>query len=792
MSRSSERLGHEGHGGKAGAGGSRKPKPVRRGSGNLPGFWLAVGVTALVLALRLAAALPITSSPMIMHPVLEDAAYQSRAFEIVTGARPADELPRGSILYPRIASLVPGLLSEGTRALARAQCAIEALTALLLFLWIRRRWGNWAGLAAGALYGLDPAGASFAARFSPVVPATFLFVAALWAWDLERDGIGHAWTGAAAFTAAATLGFFLMPLPFLFLLLLRIGLGIRPASKPGTSLDEVRLPDPPAGRYGRTANRWVRLLLPAAVMLIAVSVTLARHTGLPGGGPVLGWGGGLSLSRGYDPATGGTQRALTPPSWETRGQIEERAWERLQSRGTPYDLYRFYASRGSAMVFGSPAATVGVLLSKAAATVGAFPVPDELSPSFLTRRHVPLFGYVDYSFAVILALAAAGFVARRRTGSARVILYGLLAVGAGSVLGTASAAVRQPAIPLLATLAGAWIAGAGASRRLSPGSAAALAGALVLSLVAGLLTPASRLRNQSEDLRLSALPWMETFAWSRAVPLLEEAVSRNAENLEARVDLALAYRNDARHTASEEQLEAAHAADSTHARTLHELAGLKASRNQPYQALSLYEELVRLRPDNAEYLNEYGRLLTLMGRMPEAEAVLSRALRLRPDLTRIQRNLQQVIARRMQVEEYLFPEELRLKDDPEYRQVVTGTAQAMQARDWTLADSLLTWAETERADMAMTHWLRAAYHAHLGEYDRAVRELEICNTIAPGRPAVVEQLVRFYLETGRVNRVEPTLQAAFEAAGEDSSRIQGLESVRQAVARSMARPQPGN
>lgn len=790
MSRSSERVKPDGHRGKSGTGGSRKSMPRGQGRGGSLGFWLAVGVTVLTLGLRLAAALPITSSPMVMHPVLEDAAYQSRTFEILTDARPADDLPRGSILYPRIASFVPGLLSEGTRALARAQSALEALTALLLFLWMRRRWGDWAGLAAGVLYALDPVGASFAARFSPVIPATFLFVAALWAWDLERDGPGRAWPGAIAFTAVATFGFFLMPLPFLFLVLLRIGLGLRTAGHPGV-LQSQQKADLPAGRTVAPAARWIRLMLPAAAMTLAVSVTLARHGSLPEGGPVLGWGGGLSLSRGYDPATGGTQRALTPPSWETRRQIEQRAWEELRREGTPYDLYQFYSSRGSSRMLGSPAATVGVLLSKAAGTVGTFPIPDELSPSFLIRRHAPFFGYLDYSFAVLLALAVAGFAARRKEGLACVLGLGLLAVGVGSVLGTASAAVRQPAIPLLAALAGAWIAGAGGARRLSPGSAAAFAGALVLSLLAGVLSPSGRLREQSEDLRLSALPLMQTFSWSRAVPLLEEAVSRNPDNLDARVDLALAYRNDARHTASEEQLEAAHAADSTHARSIHELARLKAAGNQPIPALSLYGELVRLRPHNAEYLNEYGRLLHTQGQMPEAEAALSRAVQLRPNWTTAQRNLQEVMARRMQMEEYLFPDELRAKADPEYRRVVPDIIQAMQAGDWSLADSLLSWAETEREEMAMTHWLRAAYHARRGEQAEALAELESCNRIAPGRPAVVDQLTRLYLQTGKRERVEPMLQLALEAAGEDSSRIRALNTIRRMAATAMA-AQPAN
>lgn len=752
---------------------ARGSTPRMAGRGDAPGFWLAVGVVALTLGLRLAASLPISSSPIVMHPVLEDSAYHTRTTEIHGGSQMPRDLPRGSIIYPYIASLAPGLMDDGSRALARAQSALEAATALLLFLWIRRRWGNWAGLGAGVLYALDPVGASFAARFTPVVPATFLFVASLWAWDTESAKGASGWPATAVFTAGATLGFFLMPLPFAFLMLLRVLAALRQRRRA-----DVSAPGLPQ----------VRLLLPPAILLLSVVLTLAGHNALPRGGPVLGWGGGLSLSRAYDPATAGTLRRLTPPSWETRKQIEDRAWEELRREGSRYDLHRFYAARGSRLAIENPVATVGVLLSKTAGTVGAFPIPDELSPSFLTRRQAPFFSYIDYSFAMLLALAAAGFACRRPDRLTRLLGLGLLAVGLGSVLGPASAAARQPALPLLAALAGAWIAGSGGAPRFRPGAVAAFTGVLIVSLGAGIVSPSSRLREPSEDLRLSALPFAQTLAWRQAVPLLEEAVSANPRNLEARVDLAVAYRMDALHSAAETQLEAAHAADSTHARTLFELARLQSARNQPVAAASLYRELVRLHPNNPEYLNEYGRLLFTLGQMPEAEGILSRAVQLRPAWTVAQRNLQQVMAQRMMIEESLFPEELRTKADQEYLRLVPVIIQAMQSENWALADSLLGWAETERGEMAMTHWLRAGYHARRGELDHSIRELESCSRIAPGRPAVMDQLTRLYLQTGRRDRVDPALRNAIEAAGGDSTRVRALEMIRRMAAASTAAP----
>ena len=254
------------------------------------------------------------------------------------------------------------------------------------------------------------------------------------------------------------------------------------------------------------------------------NLILLLHSRLDGGGPVLGWGGGPALSSALDPATGGTPRALHPPAFQFQNSMEASAWEAMGHEGTSYDLYRFYATRGFQSILENPIRTIGMLLTKTFTTVGALPVPDSLSPVFLVKRQAPLFGYLRFSFALLFGLGMAGLLKGRRDALRQTLFSGVIAVGAGSLLGMTSAASREAALPLLAALGGGWLAGPSGflSPRPTLRSVAIVVGGATVSLLAGFLSPAARLQNPSEDLRLEASTFSESGSWRQAVPLLEE------------------------------------------------------------------------------------------------------------------------------------------------------------------------------------------------------------------------------------------------------------------------------
>ncbi len=734
--------------------------------------WMIPAAIALTAVLRFTAATGFGHSPLLLHPVLEDLDYRSRALRVHEEPTAGRTLPRGSTFYPLLAGNVPGVAGGATRPLAAAQCACEVATALLLALLVRRRWGHTAAAAAATLYALDPLGAFFAARFSPVAPATLAFIAAMYLWDRERSREVPSLPLGLGTGLVAALGFLLVPLPFVFLLGLRLRERILAARRVG----------------GRLA--WGTALLPCVFVAAFAGVILTQHSRLPAGGPVLSWGAGPTIDRAFDPATGGTPRYLRPPAWVSDDELRRRTWEELGRQGTEMDLYRTAASRGVSRTLENPLSTIGVLLSKAAATLSAWPVPDALSASFLAARSAKPFAGLAWSFAGLLALAAAGFLLLQGDPLRDTLAQGLLAVALASLLGLASAASRQAGLPLLAALGGGWIAGAAgrATHRFRRAPLMALGIALAVSLAAGLLGPARMLRNPSEDLRLLAAAFEQTMSWRQAVPVLEEAVKRDPRNLEARVELAQAYLKDALPSAATEQLETAYRADSTHAGAVAALAARRSASGRPEEALALMERLVRQRPRNAAFLRDYGTWLGQAGRMPEAEAALTQAVRLDPTDEAATKSLQEAVNIRMSMENSLFPDELRTDGDAEYGAALPRMVDAMEQGRWGPADSLLSWAEQNHGQMATTHWIRAGYCARRGDTAGAIAALERCQRIAPGRPAVVAQLTRLYLESGRSAKVLPLFRESIAAVGADSVVVRQLKLLAQQIRLPLNRP----
>lgn len=71
--------------------------------------------------------------------------------------------------------------------------------------------------------------------------------------------------------------------------------------------------------------------------------------------------------------------------------------------------------------------------------------------------------------------------------------------------------------------------------------------------------------------------------------------------------------------------------------------------------------------------------------------------------------------------------------------------------------------------------MRAGYCARRGDLPGATAALERCQRIAPGRPAVVAQLTRLYLESGRHANVPPLFRESIAAAGADSVVVRQLK-----------------
>ncbi|MCA9726362.1 MAG: tetratricopeptide repeat protein [Candidatus Eisenbacteria bacterium] len=721
--------------------GPRKRSAARRSAG-VPFSLIVIGL--LILGSRLAIVHALSGSPVFVQPTLTDAGYQQQMVRMHTPIGANVDLPRGSLLYPRLGSLVPGAGSGDPGRLRYLQGLLDALSGLLIALFIHRRVGAIAGIATGVLYLLDPLGGFFAARLLPTTFATLVLAASLFSIERARDRVGPLWQ-VALLGLLLGIGFLFEPLLFT---LLAIVTGWQLAR------DTARSRSSTLGRLGTMA----------APLLAALVLTLVHNAGLRAGGPAISWGSGYTAYQAVLPETGGTPRYLEPPSWESESATRSRVWEALGREGTTYDVYRFYATRAFQQVLEHPVALIGVLLTKAAATIGSWPVPDALSPAFLFARQVPFARHGSFSFAILAGLAAAGWWMAQRVKHGTdeppawlgPLQTGLVAVGLTCLLGTTSAASRQPALPLLAGLGGVWIGAAiDASRRraaLAGSTVGVLVGAALISIVAGLLAPTSKLRNPSEDLRLIATNFVMSSNWRQAIPTLEASVRADSLNLESRTMLARAYQNDGLVGAAEEQLELAHAADSTHVGSLLQLSALAMTQGDPARAVALMNAVVTQHPNNPLFLNELGQLLLRTGNVAGAQTLFTRALEIKPDYRVASDNLQVVESMLQHAEQQIYPSEMRLPPDDPIGLTVPQIVSAMDRADWAQADSLITLAEEQRGDIVLPHWLRAAYYARQGQLTPAIQSLETCQKLAPCRPAIVDLLASLLLQSGQKER----------------------------------------
>jgi tetratricopeptide (TPR) repeat protein len=100
------------------------------------------------------------------------------------------------------------------------------------------------------------------------------------------------------------------------------------------------------------------------------------------------------------------------------------------------------------------------------------------------------------------------------------------------------------------------------------------------------------------------------------------------------------------------------------------------------EAITHYQEALRLKPDSAEIYHDLGTALTQAGRLPEAVADYEQALRLQPGYAAAHYHLGSVLARMGRMEEAVgqFEQALQIKPDDAEAQNNLGSALAMLNR----------------------------------------------------------------------------------------------------------------
>jgi tetratricopeptide (TPR) repeat protein len=163
------------------------------------------------------------------------------------------------------------------------------------------------------------------------------------------------------------------------------------------------------------------------------------------------------------------------------------------------------------------------------------------------------------------------------------------------------------------------------------------------------------------------------------------------------------------------------------------LCGLVCAQQQRYdEALALIGQALRVNPNVAEALSNYGNVLRALGRFDEALASYDRALALRPDPT-VHNNRAIVLANLLRLEDALagFSAALALK--PDYVQALYNRANLLQERGRDAeAEADYAGVVALKPDFAPAHNNRGAALQRLGRPDEALASFETAIRLDPG------------------------------------------------------------
>ena len=218
-----------------------------------------------------------------------------------------------------------------------------------------------------------------------------------------------------------------------------------------------------------------------------------------------------------------------------------------------------------------------------------------------------------------------------------------------------------------------------------------------------------------------------------------------------------------------------------------ELATRLAARQEYEEAIGLYREALRRRPDNARMMTDLGKLLAKTGRMDEAIAVHEAALRIAPSSAEAHTSFGVILAAAGRVDEAIerLHEALRLSPTMASAHRLLGKCYARRAEPMEALAcyrrSLELGPKDRKTRRELTELLGqldragagAALAESLGDSYRllgmpAEAERSYCRSLAlePARSSACESLAELLGEAGRVGEAIQTLRIGLEQPGE--------------------------
>lgn len=563
--------------------------------------------SALILALALGARFfylaQLSSNSDLLIPLFDAQGFVARADQWIRGQGLSGEVYAFSLLYHFFLSAC-FFITNASLAFARgAQVLLGALTCALLASSTSRMFGRRAGIAAGIIAALYGPAIILTTELMPATLEVFWCVAALACVVPRKRESARRWE-IVAFALLGGFGFLLGP-RFAVAWLLVLLLKSRATGVPTN--------------WRRYAWGAFALPLIAAFLLLNGYFTTDATAKRRAEEFYLGNSGNLCQTLGMRPGPeyAGYQDTLT---------------READAQGVSVTRYLLQKTRTE--IVGHPARFIKGLGAKALHLLSGRELPGALdirAAGEATPLIRPLFwqvGRFGFPFALLLALAAAGFVRYRK--SIRVEYIALICVFAlFLILTRVTAPTRLAWAFLLIPLAGAGLTEFSGTRqtKLATGIAALIA--LLLAILPGPFCVEAAV-GQAERLHSIGNYFMQRYEMGRAASYFEQALESDPTDAQAWNGIGICRQFTGNFADAEGAFYRAIELQPDYAFALFNLASVQSALGQKEQATTTLNRGLLLQPRNGQARNDLGRLLLEQGRPSEAIPHFEQARELNP------------------------------------------------------------------------------------------------------------------------------------------------------------------
>jgi cytochrome c-type biogenesis protein CcmH/NrfG len=578
-------------------------------------------IILIALALRVAYVLDTRDSPYFDHPTLDSFWYDAKAKDVLAGDLLGASATFRVPLYVYFMAGVYAVFGHSFMALLLIQAVLGALACGLLYVLGKRLFGTVAGIVAGlgfALYGMAVFGSG------EILPVTLLILFILGGIYFLVEALSGRGLGAGL-TAGVCFGLAFLTHPDVVLLLIMVGLvaalvfrkthGIRIVAAAGAVVICFMLLQ---GLRNRAISGDFYVFSPQG----AVNLYIGNARYADGKTPVA-----PPTSHPYEIGRDPSQDSITLG-------CRQAAFEGTGKWFSDRELSAYYLRKTVGEIRADPSGWIGLLGRKVYYFLNSYEHSDiKLIPRFRARYSTVLkLPLVPFAFPISLGLVGAALVFARRNRFGFLMVAGLAAYAANSVIFFVLWRYRLPAVPFLMLLGGYAVSellGAVKRRDLKVAAAIVVSAGLICLLSVSRFWNVAREGQASQYLINEAALDMGAGEYGKAIEAYTEAIQADPHNSRAYFYLGKAYATQGRIEESKDMMgRAVRITPSYEPYAFVSIGAALANQGRFEEAVDCFTRALALDPGLGLAAYDLGVSLMNLGRTAEAEKAFTEAERL--------------------------------------------------------------------------------------------------------------------------------------------------------------------